>query len=128
MAFKKPSMNKTASSINDISIYLRSVKKWGKSTLFRDVIRVKYDGDLERGALIECGFECGDSCLDMNMTHVDTYKDLIEFKEWLLTTKGKEHNIEMVCFDTADELVPIFEAEVVRRYNAENPQKKCMFL
>lgn len=125
MAFKKPSMNKTASSINDISIYLRSVKKWGKSTLFRDVIRVKYDGDLERGALIECGFECGDSCLDMNMTHVDTYKDLIEFKEWLLTTKGKEHNIEMVCFDTADELVPIFEAEVVRRYNAENPQKKC---
>lgn len=125
MAFKKPSMNKTASSINDISIYLRSVKKWGKSTLFRDMVRVKYDGDLERGVLVECGFECGDSCLDMNMTHIDTYKDLIEFKEWLLTNKGKEHNIEMVCFDTADEFVPIFEAEVVRRYNAENPQKKC---
>ncbi len=124
MAFKKPSINKTAESINDISIYLRSVKKWGKSTLFRDIIRVKYDGDLSRGALVECGMETGDTMLNANTTHVDTYEELIELKNWFINEKGKEHNIEMICFDTADELVPIFEAEVIRMHNKENPTKK----
>lgn len=124
MAFKKPSLNKTASSISELSMYIRSVKKWGKSSLFRDIIRAKYDGDLSRGVLIECGYEVGDSMLDMNMTHVDTFEELIELKDWLITQKGKEHNISMLCYDTADELVPIFEAEVVRMHNKENPTKK----
>lgn len=124
MAFQKPSLNKTAESIKDISIYLRSVKKWGKSTLFRDIIRAKYNEDLTKGVLVECGMECGDSMLNANSTHIDTYDELIEFKDWLINEKGKEHNIEMVCFDTADEFVPIFEAEVIRMYNKENPTKK----
>lgn len=124
MAFKKPAINKTAESIKDISIYLRSVKKWGKSTLFRDIVRVKYDGDLSRGVLIECGMETGDTMLNANSTHVDTYEELVELKDWLIKEKGKEHNIEMLCFDTADELVPIFEAEVVRMHNKEFPTKK----
>lgn len=124
MAFKKPTLNKTATSISELSMYIRSVKKWGKSSLFRDIIRAKYDGDLSRGVLIECGYEVGDSMLDMNMTHVDTFEELMELKDWLITQKGKEHNISMLCYDTADELVPIFEAEVVRMYNKENPTKK----
>lgn len=124
MSFKKPSLNKTASSISELSMYIRSVKKWGKSSLFRDIIRAKYDGDLSRGVLIECGYEVGDSMLDMNMTHVDTFEELMELKDWLITQKGKEHNISMLCYDTADELVPIFEAEVIRMHNKENPTKK----
>jgi hypothetical protein len=124
MAFKKPSMNKTADSITDLSIYIRSVKKWGKSTLARDIIRAKFDGDLTKGVIVECGFETGDTMLDMNMTHIDTYEELVEFKDWLITQKGKEHDIKSVCFDTVDELVPIFEAEVVRLYNKKNPTKK----
>lgn len=124
MAFKKPTLNKTATSITDLSIYIRSVKKWGKSTLARDIIRAKFDGDLTKGVIVECGYEVGDSMLDMNMTHIDKYDDFIEFKDWLISQKGKEHDIRSVCFDTVDELVPIFEAEVVRQYNKKNPTKK----
>lgn len=124
MAFTKPKMNQTALTIANLAIYLRSVKKWGKSTLYRDVVRVIGDGDLSKGVLVECGMETGDTMLDMNMTHVDSYADLVELKDWLINEKGKEHNIETVCFDTADELVPIFESEVIRMHNKENPMKK----
>lgn len=123
MGFTKPRINEVTSDIKNVSIYLRSVKKWGKSTLFRDVIRAKYN-DLTKGVLVECGLENGDTMLNANMVHLDTYKEFMEFKKWLIETKGVEHNIEMVCFDTADELVPIFEAEAVRRFNSENPTKK----
>ena len=76
------------------------------------------------GCMVECGLENGDTMLDMNMTHLDTYEEFIEFKDWLINQKGKEHHIEIVSFDTIDQLVPIFEAEVVRQYNKENPTKK----
>ena len=124
MGFIKPKINEVASDIKNVSIYLRSVKKWGKSTLFRDVIRVKYN-DLSKGVLVECGYENGDTMLNTNMVHLDTYKEFIEFKKWLIETKGIEHNIEMVCFDTADEMVPVFEKEILRQYNIENPTKKA---
>ena len=125
MGFTKPRINEVASDIKNVSIYLRSVKKWGKSTLFRDVIRIKYNNDLSRGVLVECGLENGDTMLNANMVHLDTYKEFIEFKKWLIETKGTEHNIEVVCFDTADEMVPLFEREVLRQYNLENPTKKA---
>ena len=124
MAFVKPQINTIANDIKNVSIYLRSVKKWGKSTLFRDVLLAKYN-DLSRGVLVECGLETGDTMLNANMTHLDTYKDFMEFKKWLIETKGKEHNIELVCFDTADEMMPVFEREVIRLSNIENPQKPC---
>lgn len=124
MAFKKPAMNKTASSITELTIYLRSVRKWGKSSLVRDLIRAKYNDDMTYGCMVECGLENGDTMLDMNMCHLDSYEEFIEFKDWLINEKGKEHHIEIVSFDTIDQLVPIFEAEVVRQYNKENPTKK----
>lgn len=122
MGFTKPKLNTVVSDIKNVSIYLRSVKKWGKSTLFRDVVLAKYN-DLEKGVLVECGLENGDTMLNSNMVHLDTYKEFVEFKKWLIETKGKEHNIEMVCFDTADEMMPIFEKEIIRQNNVENPQK-----
>ena len=54
MAFKKPVINTIKPDIKNVSIYLRSVKKFGKSTLFRDVILEKY-GDPARGLLVEIG-------------------------------------------------------------------------
>lgn len=122
--FKKPAMNKTADSITELTIYLRSVRKWGKSSLARDIIRAKYNGDMSYGCMVECGLETGDTMLNMNMCHLDTYQDFMDFKDWLINEKGKEHHIEMVSFDTIDELVPIFEAEVLHQYNKENPTKK----
>ena len=63
MAFKKPQINTIKPDIKNVSIYLRSVKKFGKSTLFRDVILEKY-GDPSRGLLVEVGMERGDTLLD----------------------------------------------------------------
>ena len=124
MAFTKPKINTIKPDIKNVSIYLRSVKKFGKSTLFRDVILEKY-GDPSYGLLVEIGMERGDSLLDnVNTTHIDTYKDLMELQKWLIEEKGKEHNIEIIGFDVADELVPIFDKETIRQSNIENPQKQ----
>ena len=124
MAFIKPQVKKIEADISNLSIYLRSVKKWGKSSLFKNMILAKY-GDPEKGLLVEVGHEYGDKLLDnVNSTHVDTYKDFMELKQWLIEQKGKEHDIRIVGFDVADEMIPAFEAEVVRMHNIENPAKK----
>jgi hypothetical protein len=114
MAFKKPSVNKIVTDIKNLTIYIRTLKKFGKSTLFRDVVLEKY-GDPERGMLVGLGAEIGYNLLDdLNRTHVETYQDLVELKNWLIKEKGKEHNIELVAFDVVDELMPIVEKEVIR--------------
>lgn len=123
MAFNKPTVKTIKPDLKNVSIYIRSVKKFGKSTLFRDVIMEKY-GDPTYGCLAEIGMEHGDELLDnLNTLHLDTYKDLIEFQKWLIDGKGTEHHIEIVGFDVADELVPLFDKETIRQHNIENPQK-----
>lgn len=124
MAFQKPTVNTIKADIKNATIYLRSTKKFGKTTLFRDVIIEKY-GDPERGLLVGCGNEIGYKFLDnINATQVHTYKDLQELKTWLINEKGKEHNIEIVAFDTGDELALIADKETIRISNAENPTKQ----
>lgn len=114
MAFKKPEVNKIVTDIKNLTIYIRTLKKFGKSTLFRDVILEKY-GNPERGLLVGLGAEVGYSLLDdLNRTHIETYQELLELKNWLIKQKGKEHDIEMVAFDVVDELIPIVEKEVIR--------------
>ncbi len=124
MAFTKPKINTIQADIKNLSIYLRSTKKFGKTTLFRDMILAKY-GDPAKGLLVGCGNEIGYKMLDnINATQVTTYKDLIELKEWLIKEKGKEHDIEIVAFDTGDELALITDKETIRLSNIENPNKK----
>lgn len=124
MAFKKPQVNKIIADISNISIYLRSTKKFGKTTLFRDVIMAKY-GDPERGLLIACGNEQGYTMLDnLNVVSIQNYQDLVDLCNWLIQEKGKEHNIEMIAFDTADELALIADKETIRR-STEETGKKC---
>jgi hypothetical protein len=114
MAFKKPQVNKIVTDIKNLTIYIRTLKKFGKSTLFRDVVLEKY-GDPERGLLVGLGAEIGYNLLDdLNRTHVETWQELIELKNWLIKEKGKEHNIELIAFDVVDELMPIVEKEVIR--------------
>lgn len=114
MAFKKPVVNKIVTDIKNLTIYIRTLKKFGKSTLFRDVIIEKY-GDPERGLLVGLGAEVGYNLLDdLNRTHIETWQELIELKNWLIKEKGKEHNIEIIAFDVVDELMPIVEREVIR--------------
>ena len=124
MAFQKPQINTIKPDIKNLSIYLRSTKKFGKTTLFRDAILAKY-GDPSRGLLVGCGNEIGYKILDnLNTTQVTTYKDLIELRDWLINEKGKQHNIEIVAFDTGDELALIADKETIRLSNIENPNKK----
>ena len=125
MAWSKPVVNVIKPDIKNLSIYLRSTKKFGKTTLFRDMILAKY-GDPSRGLLVGCGNEVGYKMLDnLNVTQVKTYKDMTELANWLIAEKGKEHNIEIVAFDTGDELALITDAETIRQSNVENPTKKC---
>lgn len=114
MALKRPSINTISTDIKDLSIYLRSTKKFGKSTLFRDLIIEKY-GDPSKGLLVSLGAEIGYKLLDnLNVVHIETYQELIELKNWLIKEKGKEHDIEMIAFDVVEEVVPMFEKEVIR--------------
>jgi hypothetical protein len=114
MAFNKPQINTISTDIRDLSIYLRSTKKFGKTTLWRDLIIEKLK-DPSKGLLVAVGAEIGYKLLDnINVVHIETYQDFIELKKWLISQKGKEHNIEMVAFDVVEEVIPAFEKEVIR--------------
>ena len=120
----RPKLNKIEADIKNCSIFLRSTKKFGKTTLFRDVIIEKY-GDPSRGLLIGLGSEQGYTMLDnINAVQITTYAELEELVDWLVTKKGIEHNIEIIALDTCDELVLIAEEETIRIHNKENPTKK----
>lgn len=119
MAFKKPQVTKVKTDIQSLSIYLRSVKKFGKTTLFRDTVLEKF-GDPEKGLLIGIGAENGYSILDnLNATQAENWSDMDEIKEWLISEKGKEHDVCMVGFDVIDELIPMAEEEIIRLSKVE---------
>ena len=125
MAFVKPQINTIKADIANISIYLRSTKKFGKTTLFRDVILEKY-GDPSCGLLVGCGAEVGYKLLDnLNYVQVTSWEDLVELKKWLIETNGVEHHIKIVAFDTGDELVLLADKKTIAISNKENPQKPC---
>ena len=111
----KIQMNKSTNNLNKLRIYLRAISKFGKSTLFRNIILEEYDGDASKGLLCGVGNEIGYTLLDnLQTTHVNNWKDLKELSQFLIKGKGTEHNIEMVCFDVVDELISIAEKEVCR--------------
>ena len=123
----RPSVKKTKIDMSSLKIYLRGEKKTGKSTLFRDLILEKY-GDAEKGLLIGFGAEVGYELLDnLNSVQVENYADFKELVTWLITQKGKEHDIKMVAFDTVDEMLPILEKEVCRLSTVET-KKPCKSL
>lgn len=120
----RPKLNKIEADISKISIYLRSTKKFGKTTLWRDLIMEKYH-DPTKGLLIACGSEQGYTMLDnLNAVHVTNYDELMELIDWLIDKKGIEHDIRMIAFDSVDELVLITDAETIRIHNKDNPTKK----
>lgn len=114
MAFKKPRINKVKSTMESLQIYLRAERKFGKTTLFRDIILEKF-GSPEYGMLVKIGNEDGTSLLDeLNETDVQTFQEFIELINWLISEKNKEHNIKMIGIDVVDELIPLVEDYVVK--------------
>ena len=55
----KIQMNETKKGMEQLRIYLRGESKTGKSTLFRDMILEKYNGDASKGLLCQIGNETG---------------------------------------------------------------------
>lgn len=93
------------------------------TTLFRDVILEKF-GDPERGLLIKCGAESGDTMLDeINSVQIEKWADLVDLADWLIEERGKEHNIEIIAFDTVDELVKMAEVKAMDDSWAESKGK-----
>lgn len=119
MDFKKPTVKRSATSIDQITGLIMGVRKFGKTTLWADMIMEKFS-DPTKGLLVSCGLEHGTNMIDnINTTHVNTYKEIMALKKWLIETKSNEHEICMICFDSAEELFTIFEAETIRRSNVE---------
>lgn len=93
--------------------YWRAPKKWGKTTLFANLIRELY-GDMDRGLLISCGNERGYSALD-GLVYVDCpdWTSIAELADELVENKD-DNNFAILGFDTVDELVSMAQKEVIR--------------
>ena len=119
----KPTLQRSAIEINKITGFIMGVRKFGKTSLWADMINAKF-GNPEKGLLVSCGMEHGTNMIDnIFTTHANTWKDLVEVKDWLIKEKGKEHDVEMVCFDSAEEFFGIAESEVIRLSILENGKK-----
>ena len=120
---KKPTLQRSATEINKITGFIMGVRKFGKTSLWADMINEKFN-DPEKGLLVSCGMEHGTNMIDnIFTTHTNTWKELVEVKDWLIKEKGNEHNVEMVCFDSAEEFFGIAENEIIRLSIIENNKK-----
>lgn len=120
---KKPTLQRSATEINKITGFIMGVRKFGKTSLWADMINEKFN-DPEKGLLVSCGMEHGTNMIDnIFTTHANTWKELVEVKDWLIKEKGNEHNVEMVCFDSAEEFFGIAENEIIRLSIIENNKK-----
>jgi hypothetical protein len=120
---KKPKLQRSATEINKITGFIMGVRKFGKTSLWADMINAKF-GNPESGLLVSCGMEHGTNMIDnIFTTHANTWKDLLEVKDWLIKEKGNEHDVQMVCFDSAEEFFGIAENEIIRLSIIENNKK-----
>lgn len=118
----KPSINVIKPDISTTCILLLGVPKWGKSTLFRDIVLAKYD-DPRYGLLVSVGNEHGAAMLDqLNHVHIDDMRDVKELLDYLANDPDGKL-IKLVALDTGDELPDIFSNAIVMQYNSENPTK-----
>lgn len=94
--------------------YWRGIKKVGKTTLFYELIKELYDGDLSKGLLISIGSETGYQALDQLVyAEAGTFTELEELIDELIENKS-DNEFEIVAFDTVDEWVKLAQEEVKR--------------
>lgn len=103
--------------------YWRAPKKWGKTTMFANLIKELY-GDMDCGLLISCGNERGYSALD-SLVYVDCpdWQKLMEVVDELVENK-EDNNFKIVGMDTVDELVAMAQKEVVRLEYRKSGERK----
>ena len=103
--------------------YWRAPKKWGKTTMFANLIKELY-GDMDCGLLISCGNERGYSALD-SLMYVDCpdWQKLMEVIDELVENK-EDNNFKIIGIDTVDELVAMAQKEVVRLEYRKSGERK----
>lgn len=103
--------------------YWRAPKKWGKTTLFAELIRELY-GDMNKGLLISCGNERGYSALDSLMyVECPEWATLMEVVDELIENKD-DNSFCILGFDTVDELVSMAQREVIRLEYRKSGERK----
>lgn len=103
--------------------YWRAPKKWGKTTLFANLIQELY-GNSEKGLLISCGNERGYSAID-SLMYVDCpeWSTLMEVVDELIDNK-EDNSFEIIGFDTVDELVSMAQREVIKIEYRKSGERK----
>lgn len=97
--------------------------KSGKTTMFADLVRTLYKGDMTKGLLISVGSESGYSAIQgLYAINAPTYADYMEIINDLCENK-EDNNFAVIAIDTADELVSITETEVCKRSQRESGNK-----
>ncbi len=105
--------NKVKCDIGSYIHYWRGIKKVGKTTLFYNLVKEQYN-DLNKGLLISIGDEIGFQALDdLVYAEAPTWSELVEIIDELVDNKS-ENEFEVVCLDTADEMVKLAKEEVKR--------------
>ena len=103
--------------------YWRAPKKWGKTTLFANLIYELYK-NMDNGLLISCGNERGYSALD-SLVYVDCpdWSTLMEVVDELVENKH-ENTFNLIGFDTVDELVAMAQKEVIKMEYRKSGERK----
>lgn len=107
---------------------IMGIRKSGKTTLFRDLVLHNYK-DASKGLLISCGDEDGYKALDnLQYEEAKTWdmmeneygeRGIIQIVDQLIEMRGTPEQIEMVCFDTLDELVEVATQQVYEEHRDE---------
>ena len=111
--------------IQDIFLVISGKPKVGKTTLFAEI--ADRTVGIDKALLIAT--EPGYVALDMNVIDIDNYRDFEKLVDELVKAKANgECPFEYLCLDTIDKLWDQVEAQVIREYNVENPQKRVKTL
>jgi len=111
--------------IQDLFLVVSGKPKVGKTTLFAEI--AERTVGLEKALIVAT--EPGYVALDINVIDIDNYRDFEKLVEELIKVKANgECPYEYLCLDTIDKLWDQVEAQVIREYNVENPQKRVKTL
>ena len=115
--------NKIKVDLGSYRHYWRGVKKVGKTTLFRDLVKSVY-GDYKYGFLIAPGNETGFKALDgIYAEEAPTWNKFVELVDDLVENK-QDNEFKIVAIDTVDELVSI-AGDKVLVVHFQRKNEKC---
>lgn len=97
----------------------------GKTTIVKQVCEklVGEDGYLH----LDIGRECGGDAIQGIVTEpVEDWEKLTEVVDDIVENKATDYpSLQVVVFDTIDELITLAETETLRLYNVKNPEKRA---